>query len=94
MAGPWPGCEKTVIGPVEPKRAARRGYTGTASAMQTDASAAADRPPGARVLVVEDDEHIRELVMLHLQLEGHTGVGVTDGAEALRLARGRTDSTC
>ena len=55
--------------------------------MQTDASAAADRPPGARVLVVEDDEHIRELVMLHLQLEGHTGVGVTDGAEALRLAR-------
>jgi DNA-binding response OmpR family regulator len=54
--------------------------------MQSDSSAA-EQPPGARVLVVEDDEHIRELVMLHLQLEGHTAVGVTDGAEALRLAR-------
>ena len=49
--------------------------------------AEADRSPGARVLVVEDDEHIRELVVLHLQLEGHTAVGVEDGAEALRLAR-------
>ena len=41
----------------------------------------APRPKtAARVLVVEDDEHIRELVMLHLQLEGHT-VGVDDRRE-------------
>ena len=41
----------------------------------------------ARVLVVEDDDHIRELVALHLGLEGHTAVAVADGAEALALAR-------
>jgi DNA-binding response OmpR family regulator len=55
--------------------------------MPTDSSAAADRQPGARVLVVEDDDHIRELVLLHLKLEGHPAVGATDGTEALRLAR-------
>jgi DNA-binding response OmpR family regulator len=42
---------------------------------------------GARVLVVEDDEHIRELVVLHLQLEGHTAVAVADGTQGLALAR-------
>ena len=47
----------------------------------------AERSPGARVLVVEDDPHIRELVVLHLQLEGHTAVAVDDGAKALELAR-------
>ena len=41
----------------------------------------------ARVLVVEDDDHIRELVVLHLGLEGHTAVASADGAEALALAR-------
>jgi DNA-binding response OmpR family regulator len=40
-----------------------------------------------RVLVVEDDEHIRELVMLHLGLEGLQTVAVGDGAEALGIAR-------
>jgi DNA-binding response OmpR family regulator len=43
--------------------------------------------PAARVLVVEDDEHIRELVELHLRLEGLTPIGVKDGDEALGLAR-------
>jgi DNA-binding response OmpR family regulator len=43
--------------------------------------------PGARVLVVEDDEHIRDLVLLHLRLEGLSPVAVGDGNEALRLAR-------
>ena len=43
--------------------------------------------PAARVLVVEDDEHIRELVVLHLGLEGHTAVAVAEGTEALKLAR-------
>jgi DNA-binding response OmpR family regulator len=41
----------------------------------------------ARVLLVEDDQHIRELVELHLQLEGLTVVSVGDGNEALALAR-------
>jgi DNA-binding response OmpR family regulator len=42
---------------------------------------------GARVLVVEDDLHIRDLVVLHVQLEGLTAVAVGDGAEGLRLAK-------
>ncbi len=41
----------------------------------------------ARVLVVEDDQHIRELVLLHLKLEGLQGTGAIDGMEGLRLAR-------
>jgi two-component system OmpR family response regulator/two-component system alkaline phosphatase synthesis response regulator PhoP len=39
------------------------------------------------VLLVEDDQHIRELVQLHLQLEGLTLVPVADGNDALALAR-------
>ena len=46
-----------------------------------------DPSSGARVLVVEDDRHICELVMLHLGLEGHTAVAVADGTEALSLTR-------
>lgn len=45
-----------------------------------------DKPSG-RVLVVEDDQHIRDLVLLHLRLEGLDAVAVGDGAEGLRLAR-------
>ena len=41
----------------------------------------------ARVLLVEDDPHIRELVELHLQLEGLTVAPVGDGNEALARAR-------
>jgi DNA-binding response OmpR family regulator len=40
-----------------------------------------------RVLVVEDDQHIRELVLLHLGLEGFTTASSGDGAEALQMAR-------
>jgi DNA-binding response OmpR family regulator len=40
-----------------------------------------------KVLVVEDDPHIRELVMLHLGLEGLQGTAAEDGTEGLRLAR-------
>lgn len=40
-----------------------------------------------RVLVVEDDQHIRELVLLHLSLEGLTTAAAGDGTEALRLVR-------
>ncbi len=39
-----------------------------------------------RVLVVEDEAHIRDLVCLHLGLEGFDCVPVADGREALRLA--------
>jgi DNA-binding response OmpR family regulator len=42
---------------------------------------------GARVLVVEDEPHIRDLIALHLKLEGLTAVAVGDGNEGLRLAR-------
>jgi DNA-binding response OmpR family regulator len=42
---------------------------------------------GARVLVVEDEPHIRDLIALHLNLEGLTPVAVGDGNEGLRLAR-------
>jgi len=43
-----------------------------------------------RVLVVEDDLHIRELVLLHLGLEGLDTVSAADGTEGLRLARSQT----
>src|SRR6187401_1302734 len=42
---------------------------------------------GARVLLVEDDQNIRELVELHLQLEGLSVVSKSDGNEALATAR-------
>ena len=40
-----------------------------------------------RVLVVEDDAHIRDLVVLHLQLEGLTPVAAGDGTTGLKLAK-------
>ncbi len=40
-------------------------------------------PDNARVLVVEDESRIRELVCLHLQLAGYTCDPVGDGQEAL-----------
>src|SRR6188472_3281310 len=42
---------------------------------------------GARVLIVEDEPHIRDLVALHLKLEGLAVVAVADGNEGLRHAR-------
>jgi DNA-binding response OmpR family regulator len=38
------------------------------------------------VLVVEDEAHIRELVCLHMQLEGYTCIPVGDGRQALQVA--------
>ena len=43
--------------------------------------------PGARVLVVEDEPHIRDLIALHLKLEGLIATAVGDGEQALELAR-------
>jgi DNA-binding response OmpR family regulator len=37
------------------------------------------------VLIVEDDAHIRDLVVLHLQLEGFRTATASDGREALRV---------
>jgi DNA-binding response OmpR family regulator len=42
---------------------------------------------GKRVLIVEDEPHIRELVALHLGLEGWATVEIGDGREALLRAR-------
>jgi DNA-binding response OmpR family regulator len=41
----------------------------------------------ARVLVVEDDPNIRDLVVLHLGLEGLTTTTAADGNDALAVAR-------
>ena len=49
-------------------------------------AAAAPRPS---VLVVEDEQNIRELVCLHLGLESYDCVQVGDGEAALKLARER-----
>jgi DNA-binding response OmpR family regulator len=43
-------------------------------------------PLGRRVLVVEDEPHIRELVVLHLGLEGLVVTQAAGGDEALRIA--------
>ena len=49
-----------------------------------------DRQRGARaVLVVEDEPHIRDLVALHLELEGWTPEVVGDGSLALERLRAR-----
>jgi DNA-binding response OmpR family regulator len=42
--------------------------------------------PPKRVLVVEDEANISDLVCLHLGLEGYTCVSVQDGHEALKTA--------
>jgi DNA-binding response OmpR family regulator len=52
-----------------------------------DAEDRGAQTPGARVMVVEDEPHIRDLVVLHLELEGLTPIAVGDGEEALQLAR-------
>jgi DNA-binding response OmpR family regulator len=52
------------------------------------ASAPSRSSPGStRVLIVEDEHNIRELVALHATLEGWTPTAVGDGHDALRAAR-------
>ncbi|HEY2433202.1 MAG TPA: response regulator transcription factor [Vicinamibacterales bacterium] len=56
--------------------------------MTTAETVTADRPTAQlRVLVVEDDPHIRELVLLHLGLEGLATSASGDGADGLLQAR-------
>ena len=67
MAAPWRRCEKTVA-PTGPEvRAGKLWNTLHVS----------------RVLVVEDEAHIRELIQLHLGLEGLEIEAVGDGQDAL-----------
>ncbi len=46
---------------------------------------------GSQVVVAEDDEAIRELVLHHLEREGYGVLGVEDGYAALRAARDIAD---
>jgi DNA-binding response OmpR family regulator len=55
--------------------------------MPASQDSSAETTTRGRVLVVEDDAHIRDLVVLHLQLEGLTAVAAGDGATGLRLAK-------
>src|SRR5512138_3078603 len=55
--------------------------------MPAPQDSAAETKTRGRVLVVEDDAHIRDLVVLHLQLEGLTTVAAGDGASGLRMAK-------
>jgi PAS domain S-box-containing protein len=52
---------------------------------QREAQQAADRP-ALRVLVVEDGDDAREMLILTLQVMGHTAAGAVDGREALAMA--------
>ena len=56
-------------------------------APETTPDTSAGRGSAPRVLVVEDDQHIRELVALHLGLEGLVPVQSGDGTDGLALAR-------
>ena len=58
------------------------GLAGTAAGTPGGAS-----EPSRRVLLVEDERHIRELVQLHLGLEGCDTTAVGNGEEALALLR-------
>jgi DNA-binding response OmpR family regulator len=62
----------------------RQRYT---QSVNVDLSPMPERVEGARVLIVEDEPHIRDLVALHLRLEGLAIVAVGDGNEALRHTR-------
>ena len=82
MTGPWRGCEEMMAG--------RERLPGSAPEVYTDDMDSDERgsdASGARVLVVEDEPHIRDLIALHLSLEGLKPVAVGDGDEGLRLAR-------
>jgi two-component system, OmpR family, response regulator VicR len=50
----------------------------------TDAWTKRDKTMTARVLVVEDEPNIRELVCLHMGLEGYACEGVANGQDALK----------
>ena len=69
--------------------------TPTSSTLVTDEASRVSRPMTSAqperpsVLVVEDEARIRELVALHLQLEGLSPIEAADGDAGLLLARSR-----
>jgi DNA-binding response OmpR family regulator len=83
MAQMWRRCEETMTAPGSPAEELAGGYTGP----MTAEGPGGDNASGARVLVVEDEPHIRDLIVLHLRLEGLTPVPVGHGEDALKLAR-------
>ena len=70
MAALWPACDKSVATPGPEGRVGKIWNTTFVS----------------RVLVVEDEAHIRELIQLHLGLEGLEIDAVGDGQDALARA--------
>ena len=56
--------------------------------------AEAPTPAGRRVLVVEDEPHIRELVALHLGLEGLQVTQAADGEQAIKLVQSQPFDLC
>jgi DNA-binding response OmpR family regulator len=66
----------------------KKGWQAAATGPPLYTADVADTDPPRTVLVVEDEPNIRELVALHLQLDGWTVTGTGDGHEALKLARG------
>lgn len=61
--------------------------TGTATGASNGGANTGAGEPSRRVLLVEDERHIRELVQLHLNLEGCDTTAVGNGEEALALLR-------
>jgi two-component system OmpR family response regulator len=82
MTGPWRGCEEMMAGLERLSAPVTAVYTDDMESDERGSDAS-----GARVLVVEDEPHIRDLIALHLSLEGLKPVAVGDGDEGLRLAR-------
>ena len=41
----------------------------------------------ARILVIDDDEHVLKALLMLLAFEGHEGIGATNGREGVRLYR-------
>jgi DNA-binding response OmpR family regulator len=64
------------------------------SSVTADVPIHSTTPTSRSVLVVEDEPHIRELVVLHLGLEGLEVVEARDGEEAIRLIRSRVFDLC
>jgi DNA-binding response OmpR family regulator len=62
--------------------------------MAQESEAVAAALAGRRVLVVEDEPHIRELVAFHLGLEGLQVVEAKNGEEALRLIQAQGFDLC
>jgi CheY-like chemotaxis protein len=68
----------TAIGAVGLRPTAQRAYIGVMTPSE---------PPPTRVMVVDDDPVIRQLIAMNLELEGYEVHAAADGAEALEVAQ-------